>query len=272
MSQTARVTRLLVEALAKHLPPSAATLKLIDVGGAAGAILAELRGDLDIRAVDAGMWRADENSADAVVAVDQVIDAEFLAEARRALRPGGRLIAVMAVGYPSETHVRTLEDAGYTRILVEHGADSPLPIGVLMRGEKPHETDDTLTRVRVAADVDTAEQDMATYQGRYVHLLIRQTPNKPVWAMRADEDIVWDAAAVGDVLLAFTSLPRAVSFMQPAVLSGWIEGVNKVVKFKREVIADWAERILLNPALERIAGLPLTFRPVDPNAAEQPDE
>jgi len=39
---------------------------------------------------------------------------------------------------PSEAFVKTLEAADYTRILVEVGAECPLPVGALMRGEKPH--------------------------------------------------------------------------------------------------------------------------------------
>jgi hypothetical protein len=40
--------RLLIAAMAKHLPPSAASLRLVDIGGRAGGILAEMRPDLDI--------------------------------------------------------------------------------------------------------------------------------------------------------------------------------------------------------------------------------
>jgi hypothetical protein len=192
--------------------------------------------------------------------------------ALRALRPGGRLIVTLSDGEPHEQYVRALEDAGYHRILVETGAATPLPVGVLVRGEKRHVTDDTLERIRVAAEQDSGDLDMATYRGRYVYLLIKQTPNKPMWAMRSDEAIHWDALTVGEVLLAFTSLPKAVNFMQPAVLSGWITGVNKVAKFKRETVAGWGIRVLLNPALGRVAGVTVSFRPIDPQTAEKPDE
>jgi len=267
--------RSLIEAMAKHLPPSAAMLELLDMnGGTIGAILCEGRADIEvITAVP-----ADDNSVDAVVALDRVVDAPFLATARRVLRPGGRLIAVTSEGEARARHVEALENAGLQRILVETAVevltefDGVLPVGVLMRGEKPHTTDDTLERIRVASDQDAAELDMTTYRGRYVYLLIKQTPNKPVWAMRAEEAIHWEALGIGAVLLAFTSLPKAINFMQPAVLSGWITGVNKVAKFKREMVAGWPTHVLLNPVLERVAGLEVSFRMIDPQTAEKPDE
>lgn len=268
-----RAFRPFIEAMAKHLPPSASTLELLDVGGVAGAILSEGRGDLQVMAVEGSAWGVDDNSADAVVAFDRVIDSAFLAAARRALRPGGRLIAVTSEGEPRPIHVETLENAGFCRILIETAVENDsLAVGVLLRGEKPHTTDDTLERIRVASDQDAAELDMASYRGRYVYLLIKQTPNKPVWAMRSDEAIHWDALCIGEILLAFTSLPKAVNFMQPAVLSGWIHGVNKVAKFQRATVAGWGGRVLLNPALERVAGLDVAYRVVDAGAAEKPDE
>jgi len=272
MSQLPRVKRLLIEAMAKQLPPSASALKLIDVGGAAGAILSEGRGDLQVIPVEGTVWNVDENSVDAVVAFDPLIDSAFLSAALRVLRPGGRLIVMHSEGEPDETQFKTLEGAGYHRILVETGAECPLPIGVLMRGEKPHVTEDTLARVRVASDVDSGDLDLAAFSGRYVYLLIKQTPNKPVWALREGDAIHWEAVSVGDVLLAFTSLPKAVSFMQPAVLSGWIHGVNKVAKFKREMVTGWLTGVRLNPALEGVTGQVVTFRAVDPQIAEAPDE
>ncbi|MEL6149764.1 MAG: hypothetical protein AAFR56_09060 [Chloroflexota bacterium] len=41
-------TRLLIEVMAKHLPPSGSRLMLWDMGGRTDAILRELRSDLDI--------------------------------------------------------------------------------------------------------------------------------------------------------------------------------------------------------------------------------
>ena len=50
------------------------------------------------------------------------------------------------------------------------------------------------------------------------------------------------------LLLAFSSLPNAVAFMQPAVIAGTIKDVNKVAKFSRATAQDW--RVLINPALD----------------------
>ncbi len=278
MNNAGQVRRQLIEAMAKHLPPSASTLRLLDVGGAVGDMLTARRADLDVVTVSGtpDTWTLAVNDFDAVAAFDTPVDAEFLARALRALRPGGRLIVVDPNGTPHETHVQTLENAGYGRILVEAGVTAPTPLGVLMRGEKPHLTDDTLARVRAAADKDAHALDPAAYTGRYIHLLIRQTPNKPAWALRDGETVTWEAVALGQgdegVLLAFSSLPKAVSFMQPAVLRGAIVGVSKVAKFSRETAAGWLHRLLLNPDVSVLDGRGVTFVPIDPASAETPDE
>lgn len=260
--------------IAKHLPPSGASLRLLDVGGA-GTLLTELRGDLNLIAVDgdSAAWHLDDNSVDAVVALDPHIGADFLSAALAALRPGGRLIVVEQEREPSRALVETLEQAGYTRILVEPALDGKP--GVLMRGEKPHQTADTLARIQVAAAQDDALADFSTYTGRYVHLLVRQTPNKPVWALRPDESLTWVALALaGDppIFLAFSSLPRAVGFMQPAVVSGRVVGVNKVARFSREVARTWTLAALLNPSVDLLDSHEVVFIPIDPETAEVPDE
>jgi hypothetical protein len=237
--------------------------------------MTELRGDLDRRAVGADpvSWRLNANSIDAVVALDPHVSAEFLSAALAALRPGGRLIVVEREREPSRELVETLEEAGYTRILVEPALDGGP--GVLMRGEKPHETADTLARIQVAAAQDDALADFSTYSGRYVHLLVRQTPNKPVWALRPGEAITWDAIALDGeppVLLAFSSLPRAVGFMQPAVMSGRVVGVNKVAKFSREAAQSWTLPALLNPPVDLLDTRSVIYVSMDPETAEAPDE
>ncbi len=279
---TPRLTRLLITAMAKHLPPSASRLRLLDVEGRAGAVLGELRQDLEVQSV--GMMlestaaenrAAAENSADAVVLYGAGFTPAFLDAALRVLRPGGRLVLVNPNGEPEEALVRALEQAGYTRILVETAAECPLPTGVLLRGEKPHVTDDTLARVSGVAVQDGDLLDLTQYSGRYVHLLVQETPNKPVWARQPDEPVQWGAVAVprGDSLhlLAFSSLPRAVSFMQPAVLAGQIRDINKVAKFSRATAAAWTLPVLLNPAPE-VLSAGVQFVPLDPTTAEAPDE
>ncbi len=273
-----RTARLLIQQMAKHLPPSASALRLLDVEGSAGAVLREDRPDLQVTVVhgDPSAWEIDADRFDAVVAYDRPRDQAFLAAALRALRPGGRLIMVEAAETDAAEQVKTLEGSGYTRILVETGIECPLPMGMLVRGEKPHTTDDTLARVKVASDNDPDLLNFDTYNGRYLFLLVRQTPNKPAWTLTPDDVIEWRVASLSDtqppILLAFSSLPKAVSFMQPAVVEGVVKDVNKVAKFSRETAQAWDYRLLLNPTLDAIRGKSLSWLPIDPATAEVPDE
>ena len=73
-------------------------------------------------------------------------------------------------------------------------------------------------------------------------------------------------------LLAFSSLPKAVDFMQPAVLQGLIHDVNKVGKFGKETVKNWGLPIVLNPTLEKIQDFPIDFLELDANTAEASDE
>ncbi len=268
--------RLLLLATANHLPPSPSTLQLVDVGGQAAAVLAGLRQDIAALAVmaEADVWPLADDSADAVVALDTPLTPDFLRRSLAALRPGGRLMVVTPEGRASAAIVQTLEAAGFVRILVEPALEDGR--GLLVRGEKPHATADTLARVGQVAGRDAALTDFATYPGRYVYLLVRQTPNKPVWALRPGERVAWQAAALqsadGPLLLAFSGLPRAVSFMQPAVLAGQIAGVNKVAKFSRATAQTWTTGALLNPPPDALAAHTVLFVDIDPATAEAPDE
>jgi hypothetical protein len=254
---------LIIETMIKHLPPSASTLRLLDLNGASADFLASRRADLDVTTGQAG----EEDSFDAVVAYGDTLDDDLLSAALHTLRPGGRLIVADPQGDASGVHVKRLEAAGYTRILVEELAET----GVLMRGEKPHVTDDTQARIQSVAARDQANSPL---KGRYIHLLIRQIPNKPVWALRSGESVAWWAVALsddeGEKLLAFSSLPNAVAFMQPAVISGGIKDVNKVAKFSRTTAQNW--RLILNPPVELLRGREVVLVPVDPASAETPDE
>jgi hypothetical protein len=261
--------------MAKHLPPSASELHLLDLTGNVGQPLAESRADLRVHSVSESTdWQAAPNAFDAVVALDQPLAPQVLAQALAALRPGGRLILMDSEGDPDETsgRGRILEQAGYTRILVESGIECPLPTGILMRGEKPHVTDDTLARIEQVAQADDNALSLAAYRGKYVHLLVMQTPNKPVWALQPDEPIRWQAVTADGALLAFSSLPKAVSLMQPAVMAGKIKDVNKVAKFSKETAQTWTQPVLLNPTLALLAGKTLTLVEIDPASAEAPDE
>ncbi|MBE0691144.1 MAG: hypothetical protein IH587_13575, partial [Anaerolineae bacterium] len=134
----------------------------------------------------------------------------------------------------------------------------------------------TLARIRVAARHDDLLTDLDGYPGRYLYLLIRQTPNKPVWALRPGEALEWRAAALTiegqTVLLVFSSLAKAIAFMQPAVLAGHIRDINKVGKFSVQTARAWKLSLLLNPDYALLADHPQTFLAIDPATAEQPDE
>lgn len=264
-----------IEVMLKHLPPSASALRVLDVGSITGGILTGFRADLQIEVASLYLphWSYATDSMDAVVAYDWHLDDEFLAAALRVMRPGGRLIAVQPLGTVQAKHVAMLEKAGYIRILVEpaHGSD-----GILVRGEKAHTTSDTLVRVRDVAASDADLLDLETFRGRYVHLLIRQTPNKPVWKLAPDEKIEWRAAAIEredeTYLLAFSSLPKSVSFMQPAVLGGIVQDVNKVGKFSKQQAQKWTLPVLLNPMLQDVQTDTVVWVDIDPDTAEAPDE
>lgn len=234
----------------------------------------------------------------------------LLAEAMRVLRPGGRFIMVNPAanrasakawqvlkygfkpaldlfawhlvaqtigGFTPESIAERLQSAGYVRILAEPVLDG---WGILSRGEKPHAAGaSTRDRVKVGASEQTENVILcgeAIHQtpGRYIHLLVQQTPNKPVWALQPEDVIRWEAAAVeGPSVLAFTSLPQAISFMQQAVMTNSLNGINKVVKFNKNTAAAWPFPVLLNPTPEHFQTLlPVVFLPVDRDAAEAPDE
>jgi hypothetical protein len=268
--------RAFIEAMLKQLPPSASTLRLLDIGGLCSAIVAEQRPDVQAQTVSLipAHWQEAPASASAVVGYDLYLSAALLRAAHEALRPGGRLIAVL----PLETmeahrlYAERLGQAGFVRLLIEpalgqHG-------GLLLRGERPHPTRDTLARVRQTADQDADALDLSSYRGRYLHLLVQQTPNKPAWRLKADEALSWRALAMptedGPRLLAFSSLPKAVAFLQAGVLAGRLRDVNKVAKFPREAALSWPA-LALNLPLEALPDA-LAWLEVDPDQAAAPDE
>lgn len=321
-----------VREMARHLPPSSSTLRVLDVGcgpGNSALTLASLRADVQVLGLDGSVVminrarrriaqhpagkqvsvaRADiqhlpiaDNSIDAIIAhsVYYMLDdqADFLAEALRVLRPGGRLIMLdpAQVPYPfgmlrknlraapsvllwqtvsrayhrytPEGLARELEAAGLARVLGERAVSG---YGVLSRGEKPF-TD--LSPIERTAQV--AAKDNALAAARHVFLLIKQTPNKPAWALQPGEVITWGAATALDsagvpTALAFSSLPKAVEFMQPAVKNGKIIGVTKVAKFDKVQAQRWDFPILLNPTpahLETEYRWSEVFIAVDANSA-----
>ncbi len=264
-----RLRRHFVAAMVKHLPPSAAQLRLLDLDGESGALLAEARPDLVLLRKD----HCQPNAVDAITAYNLPLTSALLSEALRLLRPGGRLILVQSQGDVGWQHGEYLRENGFVRILVEPAVDG---LGLLLRGEKPHTTADTVARIQQVAGADADSLDLASFRGRYLHLLIQQRPNKPVWKLAANEPIRWRAAAIDaqpqPILLAFSSLPEAVAFLQPAVLDGLIRDINKVGKFSRATAQSQAWQLRLNPTLESLRGESLAYIKVDPASAEAPDE
>jgi len=265
-----------IDAMAKHLPPSASNLKLADLNGQAGEVLSKRREDLDIQVlpVDAlDKWTVSDASIDSVVGYNVELDTLLLNRVLAMMRAGGRFIVVLSNGEVSAEWVELLENHGYIRILVETAVDD---LGVLIRGEKAHTTDDTLERIQQVATSDADSLDLATFKGRYVHLLIQQTPNKPVWKLQPDEKIQWQAVTIQrdgkSVVLGFSSLPKAVGFMQPAVMEGIIKDINKVGKFSKQTASDWIWDVLLNPTLDMVRDDEIVLIDIDPDTAEAPDE
>ena len=272
----ARIQRAFVAVMAKHLPPSSATLQLLDLDGRTGGLLADIRADLHrchIPAISLADHDIRPGAFDAIVAYDVDLSGAVLLSCFAALRAGGRLIALQSRGRASESHLRQLRDQGFVRILVEPALDE---IGVLIRGEKPHPSADTVERIQSVAQMEADSLSLADFKGRYIHLLVQQQPNKPVWQLDAGEKISWRAAALRrnpmPALLGFSSLPKAVGFMQPAVLAGLIRDINKVGKFSLATAQAWDWGLVLNPAPDSLENEELTYIELDPATAEAPDE
>lgn len=249
-------------------------MRVLDIGGRCAAVLPSLRADIALTVALPSELEGLSAESDAIIAIDQAWSAPLLVRVHELLRAGGRFIALDTTSRPSRYWVQLLESAGFTRILVE--ALSEDGTGLLVRGERPHTTADTHARIQVAAHQDHDGLDLRGYRGPYVYLLVRQTPNKPVWQLASDEDIVWQAVVWGAgedaPLLAFTSLPKAVGFMQKAVVGGYIRDVNKMAKYRREILLDWARGVLLNPEPSALGDALLTLTPINRALAEAPDE
>mgnify|MGYP000999438843 CR=1 FL=1 len=241
---------------AKHLPPSAGRPRVLALDAAsADGLPPDVAVVRDLAAP--GLF-------DAIVGWSGAAD---LADCLQRLRPGGRLILAAPAApetAPEEAGaalLAALAEAGYIHCLVE-----PQAAGSLYRGERPP-PGTPLERVRAAANTETAGA-----AGPYLFLLVQQSPNKPAWRLEPGETLTWRAATLVDpgtgqpVLAAFTSLVKAVAFLQPAVLAGFLSGVNKVGQFPST--AAWDLPVLVNPRFEdwRTARLG-PWHSVDPRAA-----
>ncbi|MER3514610.1 MAG: hypothetical protein C4310_09665, partial [Chloroflexota bacterium] len=125
-------------------------------------------------------------------------------------------------------------------------------LGLIGRGEKG--------TLAVQQSTGTSRPSYQAPHPLYLHLLITQKPNRPPWEKVSEEEIRWEAQVATeretgqDVLLAFTSLVKAVAFMQPAILAGLIHDVNQMGKFRRETVEAWGRPVLVNPALDDLQG------------------
>ena len=183
-----------------------------------------------------------------------------------ALRPGGRLIAVEPRGEPSAERVRGWR----MRATPAFWSRKCLPAG---RPDARREAARHRRHARADSERGAARYGAgANSRGATSICSIRQTPNKPAWALKPGETVEWHALALADggdpLLLAFSSLPNAVAFMQPAVVAGTIKDVNKVAKFSRAVAQDW--RLLVNPPLEALDGREFVLRPGRSGARRSP--
>jgi hypothetical protein len=235
---------------AKHLPPSAGLPRVLALDERAAA-------ELPLESTPA-LAAPDGEPFDAIVgyAAPHDLDRWLLR-----LRPGGRLI--LAGNVAPEAALAALIGAGYIHCLVEEHAGL-----TLYRGERPPHGSPT-ERIQAAA-----QSPLSNPQSPFLFLLITQTPNKPAWKLAPEETLEWRAATVLDprsgqpTLLAFTSLVKAVAFMQPAALAGFLRGINKVGKFRAEVAQAWPLTLVINPSFDdwqaATPGPPLA---VDPRTA-----
>jgi hypothetical protein len=238
---------------ARHLPPSAGLPRVLALDAEAAAELAEA----------AQVIRAPGEAGPGVYdAVAGTAEPSRLPALFQLLRPGGRLI--LAAQAEPRALLAALEAAGCIHCLVEPGEAGP-PGLMLYRGERPPQGS-TIQRHRALAGDAAGAPAAVDYAAlsanprvRYLFLLINQQPNKPAWKLEPDERLDWRAATLEPPgggqphLLVFSSLARAVAFMQPAVVAGRIAGVNKVGKFPLAAAQSWSMPMLLNAIFDSLA-------------------
>jgi len=251
---------------AKHLPPSFQSPRVLALDATAAAeLLAD--GDADVTLAPDTIMSApaewlNAQQWDAIVGYAPPDPLTILVQL---LRPGGRLILAHRAG--PQALLAALTAAGLTHCLVESSGDV-----TLYRGERPPEGSSV---ERMQSLAGGGEPRLApTLTTPFVFLLIAQTPIKPAWKLAAHDNLEWYAATVLDPatgrpeLLAFSSLVKAVAFMQPAILANAIGGVNRVGKFRAGVAQTWGLPLRLDPAFDDLR--PFTFGPafsVDPQSA-----
>jgi hypothetical protein len=218
----------------RHLPPSVGAPRVLALDEAAAA---ELPAEVEV--ARAGPEMTGEFDAVVGYAAPEQLSTLF-----QVLRPGGRLI--LADRAEPQALLDALTQAGFVHCLVETAGDF-----TLYRGERPP-LGSSVARVQTLA---SGPQSLTS---PFVFLLVTQTPNKPAWKLTPNEKVEWRAATVLDpatghlTLLAFSSLVKAVAFMQAAILAKTISGVNKVGKFRAEASQTWALPLVLNPGFEDV--------------------
>lgn len=253
-----------VSVFAKHLPPSSEKPRVLALGDEVADELSE-----GVELIDAA--RAESllpGQLDAVVGYAAPDQIPILG---RLLRPGGRLI--LATHADPQTLLDSLTAAGFIHCLVELLGNL-----TLYRGERPPEGD-TLQRLEALSVSPEDLPPSFAFRPSSVFLLITQIPNRPAWKLSPDEKLEWQAVTLLDpatgqlTLLAFSSLVKAVAFMQVAILNRMVTGVNKVAKFRAEIAQGWELPVLLNPAFEDVRSVPLgPAYNVDPQAAVTGEE
>ena len=231
----------------KHLPPSAdvPNVHACDEVSLRWAMSLEWQGHITMN---------DQQAIDGVLASD----VSFAEEAARRLRPNGRAIFLLpnTPEVSSEAVVRALTSTGLMRILTEAVLDGGY---VLARGERSTDQPRPVDRMAAIAGaaagvIELIEPEKAAEQYRALHLLVQQNPPTRGW----DEGVTltWHASTVRDVrtdrtvLLGFTSLVKAVAFMQPAVLAGAIRNINKLPRYEMVHLVKWGLPVIVNPAFE----------------------
>jgi hypothetical protein len=242
---------------AKHVPPSADRPRVLILQAGPAADLPEAAVVVKPGGAD-GLFDAIAGYAAPDPALDN-LEAFY-----RQLRPGGRLI--LAARAEPKALLEALVQAGFQHCLVE-----PHPDGwVLYRGARPGPADLQYLSTRPAG---------AGLEGPFCYIPVEQTPNKPAWRLAPSEVVIWraptvrDPAGGDDCLLVFTSLVRAVAFMQRAVLAGSITGINKVGKFRREQVSGWQRPYLVNPTFhdvrQRARGQAVSLEPAAAQAGDE---
>lgn len=232
----------------KHLPPSASipNIQACDERSHRWGLALEQQGHITL---------ADDRPSDGVLASE----ISSATEAASRLRPNGRAIFLVphTADVSPEAVAQTLTAAGLVRILAEVVLNDAY---LLARGERPTEHFRTTDRIAAIAQtapnaIDAVAITAAAQQYRSLHVLVRQDPPARGWN-EAQPNLTWHAFTVREAqtdrvaLLAFTALVKAVAFLQPAVIAGAIQTVNKLPRYEMDQFLKWNLPLIVNPTFE----------------------